>query len=29
MLLTFFVEFKNLDRPNDYVQYSKNKIKVE
>ena len=29
MQLIFLVEFRNLDRPNNHVQYDKNRIEVE
>ena len=29
MQLIFFVKFRNLGRPNDYVQRDRNKIKVK
>ena len=29
MQLTFFVEFRNLGKPDNYMQYGKNKIEIK
>ena len=29
MQLIFFIEFRNLNKPDDYVQYNKNGIEIE